>query len=195
MTDFGRRRLLHAAGGTVTASLISGSARTAAAQQAYDGWMEDVPNYDATHDFRGQKEVTVAVGANEGLQFEPAAILVDPGTTVVWEWTGQGGSHNVVAPDAPIDSGLTAETGHTYTHTFTDVEKRVIRYKCSPHETVGMKGAVAVGDIDDNLVSGETDASQSITDYLMLGLAMLMGFGFLAPLLYIARRQNVSGSE
>lgn len=194
MTDLSRRGLFHVTGGTVTAGIAGGAVGTAAAQQAYDGWMEDVPNYDGTHDLRGQQEVTVAVGANGGVQFEPAAILVDSGTTVTWEWTGEGGAHNVAAPNAPIDSELTAKEGHRYTYTFSSDEESVVRYKCSPHESVGMKGAVAVGDVDDDLVTGP-NSSQSMTDYLLLGVAMLMGVGFLAPLLYIARSQHTPGTD
>jgi halocyanin domain len=195
MDSFDRRQTLRATGGAISAAVAASTAGTATAQQAYDGWMEDVPNYDGTHDYRGQEEVTVTVGANDGLQFEPAAILVDPETTVMWEWSGEGGAHNIEAPDGPLDSELTDEQGHTYSHTVTESDGPVIQYKCSPHEVVGMKGVVAVGDVNDDLIGSETDGGRTLTDYLVLGAAVLMGAGFFAPLLYVARNQDVPDSR
>ena len=141
-----------AAGAAVAAGVAAGSG-TAAAQ--YDGWLEGVSNYDGTHDYRGRDEVTVSVGAGEnGLRFGPAAILVDPGTTVVWEWTGAGGGHNVVEENDVFSSGEpVAEEGTTFEYTFEDAaDGDTFNYLCEPHEAVGMKGAVAVGSVDDDLV-------------------------------------------
>ena len=146
-----------AAGAAVAAGVAAGSG-TAAAQ--YDGWLDDVSNYDGTHDYRGQDEVTVQVGAGEnGLRFGPAAILVDPGATVVWEWTGQGGGHNVVANDGTFDSGsAVSEEGTTFEHTFDDAgDGDVFNYACGPHQAVGMKGSVAVGSVDDDLVDPQAE--------------------------------------
>lgn len=118
------------------------------------GWLDDVPNYEGTVDLRGRGEVTIAVGAGEmGHQFDPAAILVDVGTTVVWEWTGAGGAHNVVELRADFESELTDEEGHTVRRTFD--EERVVPYYCEPHRDAGMKGVVAVGRTDDELVEPE----------------------------------------
>lgn len=111
----------------------------------YGDFMEDVPNYEGTYDFRGEDEVEVLVGAGEqGLQFEPAAIMIDSGTTVIWEWTGEGGAHNVVHEDGEFESELVDEAGHTFEHTFE--EENVYQYVCSPHEANGKKGAVTVDD-------------------------------------------------
>ena len=138
-----------AAGGAV----IAGTSGTAAAQDEepdWGGWLDDAPNYSDgdTVDARGQDEVTVDVGAGaQGLTFEPAAIWIDPGTTVIWEWTGEGGDHDVTAEDGEdLDSELTAEPGVHYEFTFED--DGITTYYCSPHLSVGMKGAVAVGDVD-----------------------------------------------
>jgi len=109
----------------------------------YDGWLDDVDNYDETVDRRDADSVTVSVGAgSNGYRFDPPAVAVSPGTTVVWEWTGKGGSHNVVAETADFESDLTGESGHTFEQTFDSTG--VVKFYCSPHETVGMKGAVAV---------------------------------------------------
>ncbi|WP_123620803.1 halocyanin domain-containing protein [Halorubrum sp. CSM-61] len=153
-TTMTRRGLFRAgaAGAAVATGLAAGSGGAAA---QYDGWLDDVDNYDGTHDYTGQDEVTVAVGAVDGLKFGPAAILIDPGTTVVWEWTGEGGAHNVVADDGTFDSGETvSEEGTTFEYTFDDAEDGdTFNYLCTPHEAVGMKGSVAVGSVDDDLVT------------------------------------------
>jgi halocyanin-like protein len=152
-----RRGLFRAgAAGAAAATGLAAGSGTAAAQ--YDGYLDDVDNYDGTVDYTGQDEVTVSVGAINGLRFDPAAILVDPGTTVVWEWTGEGGAHNVVAQDETFDSGETvSEAGTTFEYTFEDAaDGDTFNYYCTPHEAAGMKGAVAVGSVDDDLV--EPDA-------------------------------------
>jgi len=155
-TTMSRRGLFRvgAAGAAAATGLAAGSGGAAA---QYDGWLDDVDNYDGTHDYTGQDEVTVEVGAVDGLKFGPAAILIDPGTTVVWEWTGEGGNHNVVAEDETFDSGdPVGEAGTTFEYTFDDAEDGdTFNYVCVPHEGVGMKGAVAVGSVDDDLVEPE----------------------------------------
>lgn len=153
-TTMSRRGLFRvgAAGAAVATGLAAGSGGAAA---QYDGFLDNVDNYDGTHDYTGQDEVTVEVGAVDGLKFGPAAILIDPGTTVVWEWTGEGGDHNVVANDGTFESGdPIGEAGNTFEHTFDDAEEGdTFNYVCVPHEAVGMKGAVAVGSVDDDLVT------------------------------------------
>ena len=89
--------------------------------------------------------MTVQVGAQAnggGFGFSPAAVAVSPGTTVVWEWTGEGGSHDVQAKDGSFASELTDESGHTFSRTFDATG--TTRYYCMPHKTMGMKGAVVV---------------------------------------------------
>ncbi|WP_338740958.1 halocyanin domain-containing protein [Haloplanus salilacus] len=112
---------------------------------SFDGWMDGVDNYDGVDDETGSSEVSVAVGAagNGGnFAFDPPAIRVSSGTTVVWEWTGQGAQHNVAAEDADFESDLTQEEGFTFEHTFE--ESGTDRYVCTPHRSMGMKGAVVV---------------------------------------------------
>jgi len=153
-----RRGLFRAgAAGAAAATGLAAGSGTVSAQ--YGGWLDDVDNYDGTHDYTGQDEVTVDVGAVDGLKFGPAAILIDPGTTVVWEWTGEGGGHNVVADDESFNSGdPVAEEGTTFEYTFEDVsEGDTFNYLCVPHEAVGMKGAVAIGSVDDDLVDPDAD--------------------------------------
>ena len=128
------------------------------AEVDYGDWFADTQNYDGTTvDARGEPTVTVRVGvqANGGaFGFGPPAVWVDPGTTVRWAWTGEGGSHNVVAADDSFRSGDPQSGGDvTYEHT-VDAEGTT-RYFCSPHRGVGMKGAVVAGQPD---AGGETRA-------------------------------------
>jgi halocyanin-like protein len=120
--------------------------------------MSDVGNYEGVVDATGQSEVTVTVGAsgNGGnFAFGPAAVQVDPGTTVLWEWNGEGGQHNVVAEEGgDFSSELTTEAGFTYEQTFDS--EGVIKYFCQPHRALGMKGVVVVGSVPEGaeVVSG-----------------------------------------
>jgi halocyanin-like protein len=152
-----RRGFLRASAG---ASAVAASAGHAAAQEeggesggsggkpAYGGWFDNVDNFSSTVDETGKDEVTVEVGVdgNGGaFGFGPAAVHVDAGTTVVWEWTGEGGGHNVVSDgDGPLDSGSTQTAGGT-TYEYTFEEDGIYKYYCAPHEGLGMKGAVVVG--------------------------------------------------
>jgi len=109
-------------------------------------YLSETDNFDGSlEDATGQGEVTVQVGteANGGnFGYSPAAVRVDSGTTVVWEWTGEGASHNVVDEDGSFESELTDEEGFTFEHTFD--ESGTFLYFCTPHKAVGMKGAVVV---------------------------------------------------
>ena len=146
-----RRGLLRAAGGATAAVAVASAAGPAAAQTDFDGWLSDVDNYDGTVvDATGQEEATVEVGveANGGAYgFGPAAVQVDPGTTVRWEWTGEGQQHNVVDEAGNFESDLTSEEGFTYERTFDSAG--VVKYFCRPHRGLGMKGVVVVGDLPD----------------------------------------------
>ncbi|MDZ7731481.1 MAG: halocyanin domain-containing protein [Natrialbaceae archaeon] len=126
---------------------------------AVDEWLTETeigaaaPNYDGDIvDWREEDDIVVEVGAGDtGTEFDPPAIAVSSGTTVTWEWTGQGGAHNVEAePDDQIgesdfefSSGEPViEEGTTFEQSFD--EAGIALYHCEPHLSVGMKGAVAV---------------------------------------------------
>jgi len=155
-----------AALGTAAVATSPAVADLAGAQSAGDAdlasWFEGVSNYDGVVDRTGESEVTVEVGAqgNDGnFAFGPAAVRVDPGTTVVWEWTGAGGSHNVVADDGSFESELVDEEGHTFEQTFD--EEGVAKYVCTPHKAMGMKGAVVVGDVEVGGAASSSGGSSS----------------------------------
>ncbi len=159
-----RRQFAQAAAGAAAL----GATATVSAQQSsepdYGGWFDGVSNYDGTVDETGQDTVEIAVGAqgnNGAFAFSPAAVRVSPGTEVVWTWTGEGGSHNVVSPsDGPLDSGeLTSDEGTSYSHTFDS--EGVYKYVCEPHEALGMKGAVVVGSAGGGSGGGESGTTSA----------------------------------
>ncbi|KOX92163.1 halocyanin domain-containing protein [Haloarcula rubripromontorii] len=126
----------------------SGGMETAEAPDEVADYVGDSSNFDGSMVvMTDQDEVTVAVGAegNGGaFAFDPPAVNVSTGTTVVWEWTGEGAGHNVKSEgDGPLDSGsAVAEEGTTYEYTFE--ETGTYLYNCVPHKALGMVGAVVV---------------------------------------------------
>lgn len=112
----------------------------------YADWFADTSNYRGTCDFRTADRASVRVGArgNDAFwAFAPAAIAITPGTLVSWEWTGRGGQHDVESATGAFDSGEPVESAsESFTARFE--QPGVYRYFCTPHESVGMKGAVFV---------------------------------------------------
>lgn len=142
-----RREFLWAATGTTAAATAVGASPARAQERPdFGGWLDGVDG--GFEDARGESDVTVEVGAdgNDGaFAFSPAGLWIDPGTTVTWEWTGAGGQHNVHAQEgADFESELSDEEGHTFEHTFED--EGIVTYQCDPHASLGMKGAVGVGE-------------------------------------------------
>ncbi|NEU55532.1 halocyanin domain-containing protein [Halorussus sp. MSC15.2] len=127
-------------GGSGDSSGGSGSGST-----DFGGWFDNTSNFDGVVDETGKSEVTVKVGAkgNGGnFAFGPAAVKVSKDTKVVWEWTGKGSLHNVVADSGDFESEQTQEEGHTFSHTFSSSGTH--KYYCTPHKAMGMKGAIVV---------------------------------------------------
>ncbi|MFB6161383.1 MAG: halocyanin domain-containing protein [Haloferacaceae archaeon] len=115
--------------------------------EAVDEWVGQSSNFDGTFaDRTGADTATVTVGApgNGGhFAFDPPALKVSAGTTVVWEWTGDGGAHNVAFQGLDVASGaVTHEAGATFEHTFD--EPGTYLYTCEPHHALGERGAVVV---------------------------------------------------
>jgi len=195
-----RRRFAQATLGA--AALVATGTVSAQEEPDYGGWFDDVSNYDGTADMRGQDSVEVAVGAegNGGqFAFDPPAVMVSPGTTVVWTWTGQGGPHNVVSDgDGPLDSGdPVPDEGTTYEHTFE--EESIYKYVCNPHAGLGMKGAVAVqsGEPSQEGGGGEGGAGEEGghsggegesggVNNVLIALVSVIVMAFLSPLAFAA---------
>ena len=152
-----RRAALRTAAGTVAAGVAgAGVAGTAAAQGGvdYGGWFGsgtggETGNFDGTVDRTGQDSVTVEVGSegNGGpYAFGPAAVRVDPGTTITFEWVSN--THNILIEEQPSDSGwggveAIENSGFSHEHTFET--EGIYKYYCQPHLALGMKGALVVG--------------------------------------------------
>jgi halocyanin-like protein len=150
----GRRTLLKSGAAAAGAAVAAGATGTVAAQETevpvFPDYLSDANGYNESgvEDLRGESSVTIEVGAgSNGFAFAPATVWIDPGTTVQFEWTGQGGAHNVVSNSGPasLDSGDTvSESGVNYEFTFE--EGGINTYYCNPHQAAGMKGGIAVGD-------------------------------------------------
>jgi halocyanin-like protein len=150
-----RRDFVRTAGGATAAVAASaGATGTAAAQEVQPDWPSGAAggNVGSYQDARGQDEVTISVGAGgSGLAFDSTLVWVDEGTTIVWEWTGAGGDHNVQAVEdggpASLDSGNpVGEEGYTYEYETSSEDVGITHYQCTPHAAVGMHGGIAVGE-------------------------------------------------
>lgn len=131
MSDRTRRETL-ASAGVVIAAALAGCAGSG------------VPGGDDGErvDRTGEETIDVVVGSDGGFGFDPANIVVDVGTTVRWEWNGEGGGHDVVSVDGAFESELTDQAGFTFEHDFD--ETGTFEYVCTPHQTQGMVGVVEV---------------------------------------------------
>lgn len=110
-----------------------------------DSFLETANGYDGTIvDATGQSEVTVAVGGDGDLAFDPVAVRVDVNTTINWTW--EGGTHNVASTDesdSDFDSGdPTDDTETTFSQSFDNAGLQY--YVCEVHESGGMLGAIDV---------------------------------------------------
>ena len=140
MERYSRRHTLAAAAGGVVAGLAG--CMGGDSDGPYDGWLNGANNFEAVADQTGNETLTVNVGAPNPYAFDPAAVRISPETTVIWEWTGRGSSHNVVDNGGAFQSEYHLEAGSTFEHTFA--EPGVYKYFCTPHQTQGMLGVIEV---------------------------------------------------
>lgn len=78
-----------------------------------------------------------------GMAFEPMVIQIEPGDTVVWR---NMSTHNTESLEGMIPEGAEpwkSPLSENYRHTFE--EEGVYIYVCTPHVSMGMGGAVVVG--------------------------------------------------
>ncbi len=138
------RAAMHGSGTDSSGAAAENALAGASVSDDTKTWMQSARGVESIEDRTGQDEVVVEVGAGDGLQYAPAAVRVDPGTTVRWRWTGQGGLHDVAFTNAEIGTPLKDEAGATFSYTFTETGE--YRYECTPHSGVGMRGAVIVAE-------------------------------------------------
>ncbi|QCC49794.1 plastocyanin/azurin family copper-binding protein [Halapricum salinum] len=114
-----------------------------------DPWVFESNGYDGTVvDKRGQTEVTIDVGAGpNGHALDPPAVIVDRGTTVTWEWIGDG-EHYIVRQERVEDDPSTVPDPRAapYSESKTLDHIGVYRYACYAHHDEGMRGSVVVRD-------------------------------------------------
>ena len=156
MNDLSRRRFVQGTGAAVAVGALAGCTGNGNGNggggsdvpQAIDDHLSDANNYEGSlEDMTGESEVTIDVGAgSNGLAFDPAAVRVSSSTTVTWEWTGEGGAHNVASvegSESDFSSGSSVEGGdNTYEQSFDNTDNQL--YVCEPHMANGMKGAIEV---------------------------------------------------
>lgn len=103
-------------------------------------------NYQGVADRTGNDIVIVNVGAegNGGpYVFDPPAIRIDPGTTVIWEWATDSGLHDIVDTNGRYRSEKVATAGHRFAMKFDG--DGLSKYECVSHSDRGMRWAVVVG--------------------------------------------------
>ncbi|WP_276260506.1 plastocyanin/azurin family copper-binding protein [Haloglomus litoreum] len=110
--------------------------------EGYGDHFADVEDAGEPVDATGEAAVTVAVGAGDGFDFDPIKMDVSPGTTITWEWTGNGGQHVVDFEDRNWESSYSKRAGHTYERTVQ--QAGYYKYFCEPHLSLGMKGGFRV---------------------------------------------------
>lgn len=190
---FSRRGFIRAGAGTATGLAALNAAGSASAQSdLYGGHLADTSNFTGTtSDAREVEEIVVEVGVegNDGPNaFGPPAILVEPGTTVTFQWTGNG-FHNVIhQPNTDPDRseelfnsndefGSAVESpGSPWEFTFE--EAGLYPYYCGPHQSLGMQGIVVVGEDNvegDLVVFGEEEEPFSIPGSVWTGIAVFGG--------------------
>jgi plastocyanin len=106
-------------------------------------------------------------GSGRHVRFQPAGLLVRPGTTVTWviesgvhtvtAYHPANGStyHGLPAGSTPWDSGYLLEPGAVFRQVFT--REGVYDYFCRPHEAAGMVGRIVVA--SDSATPAEPDTS------------------------------------
>ncbi|MFB6118810.1 plastocyanin/azurin family copper-binding protein [Halosegnis sp.] len=104
-------------------------------------------------------DLTVIVGPDGNLVYDPEQATVDVGATVAWVW--DSGGHSVTVESTPdgadwSGTGTTLhDAGYVHEHTF-DTEG-VYDYYCNPHRSAGMIGQLTVGDATPTPTETETD--------------------------------------
>lgn len=113
-------------------------------EETVEEHLAPAPNYGGTiTDLTGRDSVRIEVGDPDGgtnYVFDPPAVEIDAGTTVIWEWI-DGDPHSVTHTNGDaFDSGTEAET--EFEHDFG--EAGTYLYHCFPHQDLGMVGAIVV---------------------------------------------------
>jgi len=163
MVPLSRRRLLQAVGVTALAGCTSTDDDETIPGDRYpmvDDWLggrtgaATATYYGDLRDRTGASRVTIEVGTsgNGGnFAYKPPGVVVDRGTTIVWDWVRDSGQYNVVADsdtrvgtaDYAFRSGP-PESGDDVRYEHEMDRRGIALYYSENHRFVGMKGAVVV---------------------------------------------------
>lgn len=113
--------------------------------------LRQTSNWDMdVFDYRGHDTVTVQVGENENgnMVFEPAAIAIDSGTTVKWEWVGDGEEHSIYTGGYPDFSTEPYSEAGVHTEQTFEEEQELRLYSCVRHDN--MRGGIVIDGIEDD---------------------------------------------
>jgi halocyanin-like protein len=149
MTPSPDRRQLLGVGAGATITALAGCADLLGGSIEYD---DEVPDEVVDHlgndannvdgsitDLTGQGSVTIEVGPNGNLAYDPALARIDTGTTVTWDWQTTG--HTVTSESTPGETEFDADRNE---HTETFGQAGNVLYFCRPHRGAGHRGALIV---------------------------------------------------
>ena len=149
MSDLSRRWFLRGTTAALAVGTLAGCTGDGdGPSEDVENHLSDAKNYEGSlEDMTGESDVTIDVGAGpNGYAFDPAAVRISSGTTVIWEWTGKGGAHNVASvegSETEFDSGESVEgEDNEYEQSFDSAGSQL--YICEPHKAQRMKGAIEV---------------------------------------------------
>jgi len=123
-------------------------------------WAKEINGFtDTVEDRRGQSSVTVTVGAgSDGHTLDPPVVLVDRGTEITWDWTGDQ-EHYIVRQERVYNDPSTVpdpkQAPYTESTVFDDIG--FYRFACTQHHTAGGRGAVIVASSEDRYDFARTD--------------------------------------
>ncbi|WP_121823351.1 DUF1565 domain-containing protein [Halostella salina] len=130
-------------------------------------WMADANGFDGLVDRRGTDEVTVEVGTGpDGRALDPAAVIVDRGTTITWDWVDGSGSHYIVdrLRVASDPESVPDPRPAPYSESKTLDLVGMTRFACYAHHQEGMIGAVVVADDPDRYAFAQAACDGDVPD-------------------------------
>ncbi|WP_135533295.1 plastocyanin/azurin family copper-binding protein [Halostella pelagica] len=161
-----RRDFLKTASGVTGTAAVASVAPPAVAQEEDDGNETTSSDNETAGNESDGNETAGGGGGGGGTEtveltgdnvFDPDELYIQPGTTVVFEWTSDG--HNIVVEDQPADANWEGHEpieneGFTYEHTFEVMGEYA--YYCKPHASLGMEATITVNESGQNpAASGE----------------------------------------
>ena len=138
-------------------------------------------------------DVTIGL-SSDGYGFSPAAVTIDVGQTVCWQWADSSMGHNVKEVDGMksttyVEGGIysgAAATTVDFHHTFT--EDTIFYYACEPHISMEMFGKVTVGDGGVEPTSSDNDDKEDNNTPGFLGVTVILAT--LGAILFARMRQE-----